>query len=113
MAVVVASGTALSTGATTKTADLITGQYQFGGKGVYTVIAKGSATGMNISFSVGGVALVNDLAIPFTGTAGTISVRDNVIASQLMNGGRVEMFLRNTSGGAVTTDYQVWFEPSR
>lgn len=113
MAVVVASGTALSTAANTKTADLVTGQYQFVGKGVYTIIAKSSATGMNVSFSVGGVALVNDLAIPFTGTAGSISVRDNVIASQLMNGGRVELFLRNTTGGALTTDYQVWFEPSR
>lgn len=113
MAVVVASGTAVSTNANTKSADQISGQYQFGGKGVYTLIAKGSATGMNLTFSVGGVALVNDLAIPFTGTAGTISVRDNVIASQLMNGGRVELFLRNTTGGALTTDYQVWFEPSR
>jgi hypothetical protein len=26
-------------------------------------------------------------------------------------GGRVEFFLRNTSGGALTTDYQIKFTP--
>lgn len=111
MAVVVAAGTALSTAANTKTADLVTGTYQFIGKGKVTVIAKGSATGMYISCSVGGIALVNDQPIPYTGTAGTISVNDNVITSQVMNGGRVELYLRNTTGGALTTDYIVYFEP--
>lgn len=113
MAVLVASGSAVSTAANTKSANQVSGQYEFGGKGVYTLVAKGSATGMNVSFAVGGITLVNDLAVTFTGTAGTISVRDNVIASQLMNGGRVELYLRNTTGGALTTDYQIWFEPSR
>ncbi len=68
---------------------------------------------MYLQFSVGGVSVCNDLPIAFTGTAGTISVRDNVIASQLMNGGRVSLKLRNSTGGALTTDYQIWFEPSR
>ena len=111
MAVVVASGTAVSTAANTKSADQVSGTYQFIGKGKVTVVGKGSATGMYITCLVGGIALVNDSAIPFTGTAGTISVNDNIMTSQVMNGGRVELYLRNTTGGALTTDYLVLFEP--
>jgi hypothetical protein len=112
MAIVIASGTAVSTAANTKSADQISGTYQFIGKGKVTVVAKGSATGMNITALVGGVALVNDQAIPYTGTAGTISINDNIMTSQVMAGGRVELYLRNTTGGALTTDYLVLFEPN-
>jgi len=111
MAIVVASGSAVSTAANTKSADQVSGTYQFVQKGKITLVGKGSATGMNITLSVGGVALVNDSAIPYTGTAGTISTNDNIIASQVVNGGRVELYLRNTTGGALTTDYLVMFEP--
>jgi len=111
MAIVVHSETALSTAANTKSSDLISGTYQFVGKGQITVVAKGSATGMNISCLVGGVALVNDQPIPYTGTAGTIDMSSNVIASQMMNGGRIELFIRNTTAGALTTDIMVFFEP--
>lgn len=111
MAIVVSSGTAVSLGANTKSSDQISGTYQFIGKGKVTLIAKGSATGMNVQLLVGGVALANDQPIPYTGTAGTISVNDNVMASQTMAGGRVELYLRNTTGGTLTTDYLVLFEP--
>ena len=111
MAVVVASGSAVSTAANTKSADVVSGQYQYVGKGKFTLIALGSATGMNITCSVGGVALCDDKAIPYTGTAGTIDTSANVICSQTLNGGRVELFLRNTTGGALTTDYILYFEP--
>lgn len=110
--IVINSQTALSTAANTKSSDLVSGTYQFIGKGVVTLAAKGSATGMNVTLLVGGVALVNDQPIPYTGTAGTISVRDNVIAEQLMQGGRVELYLRNTTGGALTTDVIVGFTPA-
>jgi|DEB0MinimDraft_3_1074331.scaffolds.fasta_scaffold273081_1 hypothetical protein len=111
MAVIVASGSAVSVAANTKSSDQVSGQYQFAGKGVYTLTAKSSATGMNLTCSVGGIALADDVAIPFTGTAGTIT-NENVIASQAMNGGRVQLFLRNTTGGAITTDYILTFTPS-
>jgi len=111
MAVVVASGTALSTAANTTTASLVSGQYEFLSKGVVTLVARGSATGMNVKFAVGGINLVDDQPIPYTGTAGAISVKDHVICSQKMNGGRVDFKLRNTTGGALTTDYIVYFEP--
>jgi uncharacterized protein GlcG (DUF336 family) len=111
MSIVIKAGTAVSTAANTKSADQVSGTYQFVGKGKITVVAKGSATGMNVTCLVGGVAIVNDEAVPFTGTAGTISTQDNVVASQVMNGGRVEFYLRNTTGGALTTDYILYFEP--
>jgi hypothetical protein len=112
MAIVVGSGTAVSTAANTKSADQISGTYQFIGKGKLTVAAKGSATGMLVSLFVGGMPLINDQAIPYTGTAGTISVNDNIMASQQVSGGRVEFYLRNGTGGALTTDYLILFEPN-
>lgn len=111
MAVVIVSTTALSTAANTKSADLVTGTYQYVGKGKFTLVAKGSATGMYITCLVGGVALVNDQPIPYTGTAGTIDVSANVITSQVMPGGRVETYIRNTTGGALTTDLILYYEP--
>jgi len=113
MALQIAGAVTLSTAANTKTADLITGQYQFVGKGKVTLVARGSAAGMNAQLSVGGIALINDLPIPYFGATGGLSINDHVVISQIMNGGRVEFFLRNTSGGALTTDYAVLFEPSK
>lgn len=112
MAVVVDTETALSTAANTKTADLVSGQYEFVGKGVFTLACLGSATGMNVELRIGGITIVGDQPIPWTGTAGTISIADNVMASQQLNGGRVELFLRNTTGGALTTDVLLLFEPN-
>lgn len=111
MAIVVAAGTAVSTAANTTSADQVSGTYQFVGKGKITLVAKGSATGMYLRCLVGGIAIINDLPIPYTGTAGTVSVNDNIVASQVMNGGRVELYLRNSTGGALTTDYILLYEP--
>jgi len=110
--IVVGSQTALSTAANTKSSDIVSGTYQFVGKGTITLAARGSATGMNVTLLVGGIALVNDQPIPYTGTAGAISVRDHVVAEQLMAGGRVECYLRNTTGGALTTDVLIGFTPA-
>lgn len=111
MAVVIASGSAVSTAANTKSADVVSGQYQYVGKGKFTLIALGSASGMRLTCNVGGISLIDDLPVPYSGTAGTIDASAHVIASQVLNGGRVELFLRNTTGGALTTDYILYFEP--
>lgn len=113
MAVVVYSTTALSTAAYTKTADLATGTFAIVGKGRITLIAKGSAVGMNCSLVVGGIPMVQDQTIPYTGTAGTLSANDNVVASQVMNGGKIEFYLRNTTAGALTTDVLLLYEPGK
>jgi hypothetical protein len=113
MALLIGTATALSTGANIKTANLIVGSYSITGKGRITVVAKGSATGMYITVLMGGINLVNDQAIPFTGTAGTLSTRDNVIIDQVVSGGIAELYLTNKTGGALTTDYLVYFDPMK
>lgn len=113
MAIVVVTGQS-TPGANTKTSDLVSGTYQFVGKGTVTLVAKGSASGILATLLVGGVPLVNDQAVIFTGTAGTLSVTDNVLASQYVNGGKVELYLRNNTATAGTTcDYQVLFNPGK
>jgi hypothetical protein len=112
MAVVVTAG--LSTpGANTKTADLISGSYQFVGKGRITLVAKGSVAGILATLIVGGIQLSNDQAVVFTGAAGGLSVNDNILVSQQVNGGKIELYLRNNTATAGTTcDYLVLFEPN-
>ncbi len=111
MAVVVDTETALSVAANTKSPDLVSGQYEFIGKGKITLAALGSATGMNVELRIGGITIIGDQAIPWTGTAGGLSLSDHIIASQSLNGGRVELFLRNVTSGALTTDLILLFEP--
>lgn len=114
MAIVVASGAAYSQGVTSKSADLVTGRNQYVGKGRIQLVCKASAiaaTGMLCTLNVGGVALVDDQRIPYAGTAGTVSVKDNIMVDQVVAGGRVEFFLRNDSAGALTTDYIIYFTP--
>ena len=69
MAVVIASGSAVSVAANTKSSDQVSGQYQYVGKGKFTLIGKSSATGMNLTCNVGGISLCDDKANPYTGTA--------------------------------------------
>lgn len=109
MAIVVSNGSAVPVAANTRSADQVTGSYQFVSKGVITFVAKSSATGMYATLLVGGIALIQDQPIMYTGTAGTISINDNVLASQAMNGGRVELFLRNSTGSTITTDYSILY----
>ncbi len=114
MAIVVSSGTTVSTAANTKSADLVTGRNQYVGKGRIQLCARGSAaaaTGMLCTLNCGGVALVDDQLIPFAGATGGLSVRDHMILDQVVAGGRVEFFLRNNSAGALTTDYTILFTP--
>lgn len=112
MAVVVASGSALSVAANAKSSDQVTGRYQYTGRGSYTLIAKASATGLNLTCNIGGLDLCADQVVPFTGTAGTLSAKDNVIVSQPMNGGKNELTFRNTTGGAITVDYILYWNPA-
>lgn len=111
MAIVVASGSAVSVAANTKSADQVSGRNQYVGKGKIQLISRTSATGMNFTLNVGGVALMDDQVVPFTGTAGAISASDNVVVEQVVAGGRVELFLRNTTGAALTNDFIIYFTP--
>ena len=112
MAIVVASGATISVGANAKSSDQVTGRNQYVGKGRIQLIGLPSAVGMNYTLNVGGIALVDDQPVPFFGTTGTLSMRDNVICEQMIAGGRVELFLRNTTSGALTNDFTVLFTQS-
>lgn len=111
MAILVSSDVTLSTAANTKTADLITGRNQYVQKGRLVLLAKGSAAGMNCTLNIGGVAIADDQKIPYFGATGTLDSVSNVVVDQVVAGGRVEFFLRNTTGGALTTDYSILFTP--
>ena len=111
MALVIASGVTISTAAYTKSADQISGSLQNVGKGKLTLVARGSAVGMNLTLSVNGIALINDQPVPFFGATGSLSMQDHIVLSQVIAGGRVEFYLRNTTAGALTMDYSVLFEP--
>jgi len=68
MSVVVASGVALSLATGAKSADQVTGQYQYLQKGRVQFAARGSAaaaTGIRATLAVGGIPLINDLLVPY------------------------------------------------
>jgi len=110
MAVLVASGSALSVAANAKSAEQVAGTYQHVGAGVFTLVARASATGLNVTSTIGGVALANDLAIPYTGTAGGLDASAHVIAAQVLPGGRAELTFRNTTAGAITVDFMLFYD---
>jgi hypothetical protein len=112
MAVQVAAGTTIADAANTKIGDLVSGQYQTVGPGKLTLVALPSATGMSCTLSIGGVTLINDQPVPWFGTTGSMSLSDNVVISQAVGGGKIELYFRNTTAGALTVDYQLLFEPT-
>lgn len=111
MAIVIGSDITLSVGAYTKTANLITGRHQFLPKGRIVVIHYPSAIGMNMSLSIGGVPLIDDQKIGWFGTTGAMNVKEHVVIDQVIAGGTAEMYLRNTTVGALTNDYVIYFTP--
>lgn len=111
MAVVVASATTFSVGANAKSVDQVDGQFEFIGRGNIQLSALSSATGLNVTLKVGGVTIIDDKPIAFFGTTGGMRILDNVITNQAVAGGRIELFFRNTTSGALTVDYLVGFEP--
>lgn len=80
------------------------------GNGVITIAARASVTGLNIQFAVGETIVANDTVIPFTGTAGGLSLLDHVV---LQTGARafsqLSLRFRNTTGGAITVDSLIKF----
>lgn len=111
MAIVISSDVTFSVEAYTKSANLITGRNQFLQKGRIVVCALPSAIGMNLSLSIGGVPLCDDQPISWFGTTGTMIPKDHVLVDQVIAGGTAEMYLRNTTVGALTNDYIVYFTP--
>lgn len=112
MALVITAQTGLSVAANGKSADQITGTYQFmPSAGELVIYARSSATGMNLQLFVNGQALMNDQPVPFFGTSGALTKKDHEVASFVVPAGsRVEFYARNTTGGALTVDFSVDLE---
>lgn len=116
MAVVLASGIALSLATGVTSTELITGDSQFVGPGTIELFAKqsaGAATGIRAKLTVGGVPLMDDKYVPYAGTAGTLDMFSNQVVSQKVGGGRVGLTFRNDSAGTLTVDYVVRFTPGK
>jgi len=116
MAIIVATGVGLSLATGVKSAEQISGDNQYVGRGRIQLVCKASAaaaTGIRATLTVGGVPLINDALVPFAGTIGTMSVNDNMVLDQMVAGGRVGLTFRNDSAGTLTTDYQVLFTPGK
>lgn len=111
--VYVGSGTAFSVGANAKSADQITGQYQFITKGSLNLYVLASATGLKCSLKVNGVSIVDDDDLVMFGTSGSLNKLQNEVAAQIIAGGRVELFFRNTTGGALTADWILEWTPQK
>jgi len=111
MAVIVASGATVSVGAYLKSDDQVDGQFEFVGKGNIGLSALSSAVGINVTLKVGGVTIIDDKPMMFFGTTGSMKILDNVVVNQAVAGGRIELFFRNTTVGALTVDYACTFEP--
>lgn len=105
--VVVVAKMALSLTTGTTSADQISGTYQFVPKGVLKVYALGSATGLTMTLLNNGMSLINQQAIPFFGTTGTLKKLDNEILTQAVNPGRLELYFQNPTGGTLTVDFIV------
>jgi len=113
MSVAIATGvtTSLLTGA--KTAELVSGQYQYIGKGRIQFLARASAaaaTGIRATLAVAGVPLISDLLVPYAGTTGAMT-NDHVVLDQVIAGGFVSLTFRNDSAATLTVDYMVLFTP--
>lgn len=114
MAINVASGTTLSLLTGAKSPDQITGRNQYVNKGRIQFFAKASvvtALGIRATLNVGGVALMDDQLVPYSGATGLLDVSANGMIDQVVSGGRVELFFRNDSAGTLTVDFLVLFTP--
>jgi len=102
------NATALSVSANTTSSEQVqTSTYQFVPfTGTARIAARGSATGLNIQLAAAGQTLCNNQAIPYTGTAGAISLIDHEIVSfPVEEGSRIELRFANTTAGTLTVDY--------
>lgn len=111
--VLIASGTATSVAANSTSANLISNEaFRLTGAGIYTLICKPSATGMSSSFKHGGFPVCDAQSVPWFGTTGTMSMKDNVLFQVKLTGGVSANDLRfiNTTAGALTVDYLLYYD---
>jgi len=96
---------------TTPTANLVQNTYDYIGAGKLKLFAKGSAaaTPVLVDLFVNGIQIARRLAIPFSGTAGTLDTSANLVTDVNTLGGRVELVIVAESG-TPTVDFILTFE---
>lgn len=100
-----------SIAANAESANVISGAtYDYIQAGTLTLFARGSATGLQFSCFVNAKLLVRNQDIPYFGTSGALSSSDHWCWSAGTLGGRVELYFRNTTAGALTVDYNLIFD---
>ena len=107
---IIFSETALTVALNAKSTDRVTGTFQYIQPGILNIAARGSATGLNISLLANGQVIIDDKPLPFTGTAGAISRVDHSLGN-FIAAGRIECYFRNTTGGALTVDAILEYQP--
>lgn len=110
---ILGAATGTSVAANTTTSNVLTTAKSLVPKGVLTLYARPSATGMNIKLTVNGYAIIDTQPAPFFGTSGAMTKKDHMVVEQLVNGGAVELIFQNTTGGAVTYDYVLEHTPTK
>lgn len=106
----IATTQALSVAANATSANQVQNLYDYlFSSGTLNLFCKSSAVGMQVNLFVQGNTIAKSLAIPFTGTAGTIDTSANLVASGGTLGGRVELTFTNTTAGALTVDSLLTF----
>lgn len=101
------TGQAVSVAANAVSSNQLSGQlYEFLDRPSRVLLsAASSAAGINVTFLVGGVAVVNDQAISQANRFPIIP--DDVVTSVRRGVGRMVLQFRNTTGGALTVNWAV------
>lgn len=69
------------------------------------VAAAAAAVGLNLSFLVAGVALVDDQSVSQANRFPLVP--DDIVASEEVDGGRLILRFRNTTGGAIIVHWMI------
>jgi len=116
MAIVVAASNTLSMTTGAKSAEQVTGDNQYVGRGRIQLVVKqtvAATTGVRATLTVGGIPLVNDQMIPFVGATGLLVIDQNMLLDQMVAGGRVGLTFRNDHASTQTVDYLLLFTPGK
>jgi len=111
--VLVAAKTALSLTTGTDSSNQASGTYLNVGKGIHRLTCKPSATGMTVTYIVGGLIVARQAAISWFGTTGTLDYLSNKMFEQEMPGGQIELIFHNPTAGTLTVDYVAEFFPTK
>lgn len=108
MGLPIASGSAVAL-STTESAQQVQATYDYVGPGKIRLFAIGSAATVRVNLFINGQQVARTLALPSSGTAGTLDTSANLVAEIPTTGGRVELTFIATTG-TPTVDFLLTHE---